>query len=268
MKAIQRYKLPLILGAVGAIFLLVGLFVPDLNEGAKGFVGNLFAEAVGVFIGSAITIAVIDKLLAQRERRLRVEKVLKRMEGLLLDVAARSLWGSQTYEPGDLETQSSNRSELEPWRTIITLLAGGSKWNSVRLGANQPAPDELTRLSPRIWDVIAVPPEGPHHPNVARKAAVVAMCADDLERIAGEFIPELIDDLFDAGASSAVITHWVSVIRHTHLSTVSKDDPDHFFAHVAGAIWEVLILLDDAFEAIPHPLRSNGEEQVSDHEVT
>jgi hypothetical protein len=83
MKAIQRYKLPLILGAVGVIFLLVGLFVPDLNEGAKGFVGNLFAEVVGVFIGSAITIAVIDKLLAQRERRLRVEKVLKRAEGLL-----------------------------------------------------------------------------------------------------------------------------------------------------------------------------------------
>lgn len=67
MKVIQRYKLPLALGAVAALFLLVGFLIPSLNERANGFVGNLFAEAVGIFAGSAITIAVIDELLARRE---------------------------------------------------------------------------------------------------------------------------------------------------------------------------------------------------------
>ncbi len=269
MKAIQRYKLPFILGVVGGIFLAVGLLFPGLDERAKGFVGNLLATAVGIFIGSAITVAVIDELLARRERRSKVERILERVEGLLFDVAARSLWGSQTYEPGDLETDSTtDRFGLEPWPRIITLLSSNSEWNVVRLGANQPAPDELTRLSPRIWDIISVPPDAFPNQNVARKAAVVAMSADDLQRIADEYIPELINDLYDARASSAVITHWVGVIRNTHLPTVDKVFPDHFFPHIAGAIWEVLILLDDAFNEIPHPLRTRGEEQVSDDKIT
>lgn len=266
MEAIQKHKLSLTLGAIGAAFLLVGLLVPDLNECAKGFVGNLIAEGFGVFAGSAITIAVIDELLARRERRSKVHKALKQAEGLLLDVAARALWGSKNYVPGALTARSSNQSDLEPWQAIINLLADTNKWDSVRLGANEPAPEELSRLSPRIWDVIAVPPEVPPNLNVARKASVVAGCADDLERIATEFIPELIDDLLDARASSAVITHWVSVFRHTHLTAVGNDGLDHFFSHVAGAIWEVLILLDESFDAIPHPLRPSGKESSSDRE--
>lgn len=178
-------------------------------------------------------------------------------------MAARALWGSKTYEPDDLETPLIKDSDLEPWSTIITHLAANDGWNSARLGANEPAPAELMRLSPRIWDVIAIPPEEPPSLNIPRKTEVIATCADDLERIATEFIPDLVDDLFDARSSSAVITQWVSVIRYSHLTAVSNDRPDAFFAHVAGAIWEVLILLDDGFYAIPHPLRHDDEEQAS-----
>jgi hypothetical protein len=263
MKSIRRHKLPILLAAIAIIFLLVGLLIPNLNDAAKGFVGNLFAEAVGIFAGSAITIAVIDELLARRARRLNVERARKQTEGLLLDIAARTLWASQNYEPGDLENLSTDYSALEPWRTIINRLSCNSKWHSARLAANDPSPDELTRLSPRIWDIMPVPSEKPPNPNVARKAAIVSACADDFERIANEWIPELIDDLFEARSSSAVITHWVSVLRHSHLFSLT-DDEDAFFAHTAGAIWEVLVSFDDAYYAIPHPLHGDEEREI-DH---
>jgi hypothetical protein len=138
---LRRHKLPILLAAIAIIFLLVGLLIPNLNDAAKGFVGNLFAEAVGIFAGSAITIAVIDELLARRARRLNVERARKQTEGLLLDVAARALWASQNYEPGALENLSTDYSALEPWRTIINRLSCNSKWHSARLAANDPSPE-------------------------------------------------------------------------------------------------------------------------------
>lgn len=255
MKAIQFNKLPVTLAVIGVLFLLIGLLFPNLNSLASGFVGNLFGEAVGTFIGSAITIAVIDEITANRDRQLRFSRARLQAEGILIDVAARALLGSANYKPGDIESRSTTFSDIEPWRTIISILGHTNGWALQRLGANEPAPDELGRLSPRVWDIIAVPREDSPGLNIARRTAIVEACADDLEWIADEFVPELIDDLFEARQSSAVITHWVYFLRYNCLQQDNAEAQDHFFPHVAAAIWEVLFLFDKSFHDIPHPLR-------------
>jgi hypothetical protein len=264
----HKHKLTLGLGAIAATFLTIGLVRPEVNNEANGFLGNVLAEAVGIFAGSAITIAVIDRIISRSEQTRSLNNALMRAEGLLLDVAARALWASRSYLPDTIERSSADDSKLESWRAIIAVLADDQGWDASRLSADDPAPAELTLLSPRIWDLMAVPAEKPPSLNVSRRTILLEQCAADFERIANEFIPQIVGDVFEARASAAVITHFVNFLRHDCAKQIASGKQEGFFAHIGGAIWEVLVVFDESYFDIAHPLRDGCEALMSEPDDT